>query len=153
MREDILSQSNQNYVGDLERNKIMKTNYFAYATVVLTLLLVYVFGELKYEKKMGKTKETWLLNDTTQLEDKIVCLETTVTELAKQNKQYEIFIAIIKLKLEEDKNIKTDGLDVNKKEEKPKAKTQSTVPSVPKGYPGKFIPKGQQSPNQESLTI
>jgi hypothetical protein len=124
----------------------MKTNYFAYATIILTLVLVYIFGELKYEKKMAKTKELWLLNDTADLEEKIDNQEIVIQALAKQNKEYEIIISIIELNIAKDLEIKKEDL-------KPKAKPQSTMPSVPKGYPGIYIPKDKQSPNQGNLTI
>ena len=125
--------------------KLMKTNYFAYATVILTIAIVYIFGELKYEKKMAKTKELWLLEDTAELEEEIENKDEVIQALAKQNKEYEIILGIIKLKMAQDKESK----------EQPKAKPhqQSTIPSTPKGYPGIYIPKGQQSPNQGSLTI
>ena len=110
------------------------------------IVLVYVFGELKYEKKLSKMKELWLLEDAEELDKEIASLEETVHILAKKNKEYEIILGIIKLNIAKDKEIK-------KEEPKPKAKPQSTIPSVPKGYPGKFIPKGQQSPNQGNLVI
>jgi hypothetical protein len=121
-------------------------NYFAYVSVILTLVLVYVFGELKYEKKIGKMRDLWLLEDASELQEKIDNQDEVIQELAKQNKEYEIILGIIKLKMAQNKEIK-------KEEPKPKAKPQSTIPGTPKGYPGKFIPKGQQSPNQGNLTI
>ena len=121
-------------------------NYFAYVSVILTLVLVYVFGELKYEKKIGKMRDLWLLEDASELQEKIDNQDEVIQELAKQNKEYEIILGIIKLKMAQNKEIK-------KEEPKPKAKPQSTIPSTPKGYPGIYIPNGQQSPNQGNLTI
>lgn len=143
MKWGILFQSNQNYAGDLEKNNMKNINYFAYATVILTLVLVYIFGELKYEKKIGKMRDLWLLEDASELEEKIESQDEVIQALAKQNKEYEIILGIIKLKMAQDKESK----------EQPKAKPQSTIPGTPKGYPGKFIPKGQQSPNQGNLVI
>jgi hypothetical protein len=118
----------------------MKTNYFAYVTVILTIAIVYIFGELKYEKKMAKTKELWLLEDASELEEKIEYKDEVIQALAKQNKEYEIILGIIKLKMAQNKE---------SKEEEPQAKShqQSTIPSFKKMSPGKFIPKGQKSPN------
>lgn len=121
----------------------MKINYFAYVSVILTIALVYLFGELKHEKKMSKMRDLWLLEDASELEEQIENQQTTIGALAKQNREYEIILGIIKLKIAQDKESK----------EEPKAKPQSTIPSTPKGYPGKFIPKGQQSPNQGNLSI
>jgi hypothetical protein len=87
-------------------------------------------------------RDLWLLEDYSELEEKIEYQESVIQVLAKQNKEYEILFGIIKFKMSQDK-------------EEPKAKPhqQSTIPSTPKGYPGIYIPKGQQSPNQGSLTI
>ncbi len=124
--------------------KLMKTNYFAYATVILTIAIVYIFGELKYEKKMSKTRDLWLLEDTSELEEEIERLQTAVQVLAKQNKEYEIMFSVIKLKIEQNKQDKDD---------KVKPSQQSTIPKLDHNYPGKFIPKGQPSPNDNILSI
>jgi hypothetical protein len=121
-------------------------NYFAYVSVILTLVLVYVFGELKYEKKIGKMRDLWLLEDTAELEEQIESKDEVIQALAKKNKEYEIIIGIIKLKIAQDEEIK-------KEEPKAKPHKQSTIPSTPKNYPGIYIPNGQQSPNQGNLTI
>jgi hypothetical protein len=121
-------------------------NYFAYVSVILTLVLVYVFGELKYEKKIGKMRDLWLLEDASELQEKIDNQDEVIQELAKQNKEYEIILGIIKLKMAQNKEIK-------KEEPKAKPHKQSTIPSTPKGYPDIYVPNGQQSPNQGNLTI
>ena len=118
----------------------MKTNYFEYATVILTIALVYLFGELKYEKKVSKMRLDKLTEEVTEFEDYNGRLEQMVAYLSKQIKEYEALFAVIKLKIEKDKQDKQDS-------QQPEAKPQSTMPSVPKGYPGIYIPKGQQSPN------
>jgi hypothetical protein len=122
-------------------------NYFAYITVILTIALVYVFGELKYEKKMSKTRDLWLLEDASELEDEIDYLNGVIGELSKQNKEYEIILGVIKLKIAQDKEAKGEP----KEEVKPSK--QSTIPSTPKNYPGKYIPKGQTPPNVGNLVI
>jgi hypothetical protein len=122
-------------------------NYFAYATFILTIALVYLFGELKHQKTISKTKELWLLEDTSELEDRIDGLEATISILAKQNKEYEIMFAIIKLKIDQDKEVKEEP----KEEVKPSQ--QSTIPKLNPNYPGRYIPKGQPSPNDGKLII
>lgn len=117
-----------------------KINFFAYITVALSIVLVYTFGELKYEKKLAKTKELWLLEDAEELEQEIDRYKDTIQILAKQNREYEIIIQTIKLKIAQD-------LENKKKESEVKPHQQSTIPSTPKGYPGQYIPRGHKSPN------
>ncbi len=120
-------------------------NYFAYATVVLTIVLVYLFGELKYEKKMSKMRDLWLLEDTSELEEEIEGLEATIGVLAKKNREYEIIIGTIKLKIAQDREAKGEP------KEPVKPSQQSTIPKLDPNYPGEFIPKGHIPPKGSPL--
>ena len=124
------------------------TNYFVYATIILTVLLVYLFGELKYEKKIAKMRDLWLLEDTEALEEKLEMQEATIQTLAKQNKEYEIILSMIKLKMAEAREKGEEPSD-----EKPDPIQQSTIPKRPDNYPGEYIPKGTTPKIQGNLTI
>jgi hypothetical protein len=97
---------------------------------------------------MGKTKELWLLEDAEELQVEIDSMNVTIQTLAKQNKEYEIILSMIKLKMAEARE-KGEG----SKDEKVEPIKQSTIPKLTPNYPGEYIPKGQPSPNQGSLTI
>lgn len=127
-----------------------KINYFAYISVALVIALVYTFGELKHEKKIAKSKELWLLEDTSELEVEIERLNDVVKVLAKQNREYEAILTVIKLKMEEAKQGKP--MEVPKQELKPQP--QTTQPSLfERGYPGTYIPRGELSPNANQFRI
>lgn len=99
-----------------------KINFFAYITVALAIGLVYTFGELKYEKKLAKAKELWLLEDAEELAQEIDRYKETIQILAKQNREYEIILQTIKLKIAEQQQAAQNG--EKPKEEKPKTQEE-----------------------------
>lgn len=110
-----------------------KINFFAYISVALTIGLVYTLGELKYEKKLAKTKELWLIEDSEELAQEIDRYKETVQILAKQNREYEIILQTIKLKMDE---ARAKG---EIKEEKPKTQEEKYKKS------GVYIPPSKKS--------
>jgi hypothetical protein len=127
-----------------------KETFLSYISVILTVGLVYTFGELKYEKKIAKAKELWLLEDTQELEKEIEKLNEVVKVLAKQNREYEAILSVIKLKMEEAKQ----GKPIEVPKQEPKPQTQKKQPSLfERGYPGRYIPKGEIPPNSNIFKI
>lgn len=121
-----------------------KINYFAYICVALTIGLVYTLGELKYEKKVAKSKELFLLQDTGALEEQVYSLQEHIQVIEKQNKEYQIILGIIKLKMDESKKnpsvVPPQNTTPPQKDLKPLP--QATIPRMNKDYPGTYIPKG-----------